>query len=305
MSENQLSHIPIMVQEVQQYLSLERGGNFLDGTFGGGGHSSSFLKNYPQIHLFAVDRDPEAKIRAEDLKSQFPLNFKFQVSRFSEIGNLSLPPMDGIFFDFGISSIQLDDPVRGFSFQSHTVMDMRMNTQEGVPAYKFLKTASESQLIQAIRDFGEERHWHKVVDFILSHRNSNDVYYADYFARRIEQLLPHNFHSKIHPATKTFQGIRIAVNQELEEIQQVLPIAFELLNPDGRLVTLSFHSLEDRIVKRFFNLKAGKAVDCHELMVDRPKLAEILTKKVITPSDDEILNNRRCRSTRLRALRKL
>ena len=294
-----------MVSEVQEYLALERGGFFVDCTFGGGGHSRSFLQNFPNITLVAIDRDPEAESRASKFKNEFGDRFEFYSSRFSNLKNLPLKNIDGIFFDFGISSIQLDDPERGFSFKSHSKIDMRMNNSTGIAAYEFLKTASERDLIEAIRDFGEEKYWKRIVDCILTNRNSDKIIFADSFAQELEKIIPKDFKSKIHPATRTFQGIRIAINQELQEIHSVLPDAFELLNPNGRIVTLSFHSLEDRIVKQFFNLKSGKAISKHEAFIDRPKLAEIITKKVVIPTDEEIKLNPRSRSTKLRALRKL
>lgn len=301
----QFNHTPIMVSEVQKYLALEPGGLFVDCTFGGGGHSKNFLHNFPNIKIIAIDRDPEAECRANVLKKEFDGRFDFFSSRFSKLKDLPIADVDGIFFDFGISSIQLDDPQRGFSFKNHTKMDMRMNSSTGITAHEFLKTASERELIETIRDFGEEKYWRRIVDWILLNRNTDRIVYADIFAQELEKIIPNNFKSKIHPATKTFQGIRIAINQELQEIRSALPDAFDLLKSKGRLVTLSFHSLEDRIVKQFFNLKAGKAISKHESFIDRPTLAEIITKKVITPSDNEIKSNPRSRSTKLRALRKL
>ncbi|MDR2372343.1 MAG: 16S rRNA (cytosine(1402)-N(4))-methyltransferase RsmH [Puniceicoccales bacterium] len=297
-------HIPIMLCEVAQFLNLQRGGNFLDCTFGGGGHSRYFLENYPNITLFAIDRDPEVVVHAEKLRAEFGNRFQFFTRLFSEIDRIPLPLLQGIFFDFGVSSFQLDGETRGFSFRYHMPLDMRMNPQNGIAVDEFLATADRDQLIEAIRDFGEERHWRKVIDLILAKRGSEIIKYADTFAEYIAENLPKNFHEKIHPATRTFQGLRIAVNGELEEIRNALPKAFEQLDHDGRLVTLSFHSLEDRIVKQFFNEKAGKAINCHEKWNDRSTVARILTKKPITPTATEKINNHRSRSTKLRALEK-
>jgi 16S rRNA (cytosine1402-N4)-methyltransferase len=297
-------HIPIMLREAAQFLNLQRGGNFLDCTFGGGGHSRYFLENYPNITLFAVDRDPEVVEYAEKLRIEFGNRFRFSTSLFSKIDQLSLPFLQGIFFDFGVSSFQLDNEIRGFSFRHHVPLDMRMDSRNGVTAHEFLATADRDQLIEAIRDFGEERHWRKVIDLILAKRGSEIIKYADTFAEYIAENLPKNFHKKIHPATRIFQGLRIAINGELEEIRTVLPKAFEQLDHDGRLVALSFHSLEDRIVKQFFNEKAGKTINCHEKWNDRSAVARILTKKPITPTTTEKVNNHRSRSAKLRALEK-
>ncbi|MDR0590676.1 MAG: 16S rRNA (cytosine(1402)-N(4))-methyltransferase RsmH [Puniceicoccales bacterium] len=302
--ENAAVHVPIMPQKVAHYLDLRRGGDFLDSTFGGGGHSRYFLENFPDIRLFAVDRDPEAKGRAAALKQLFGERFHFFCTTFSQIGALSLPFLRGIFFDFGVSSLQLDDPSRGFSFRYHTKLDMRMDPTRGIPAREFLETASRWQLEEAIRDCGEERRWRKIVDLILENRGSGALQYADSFAALIAENLPAKFYKKIHPATQTFQGLRIAINGELEEIRGALPRAFDLLAAGGRLVALSFHSLEDRIVKRFFNEKSGKTVDRHEKYSDRPRVATILTKRPEVPDSGEIFTNHRCRSAKLRALEK-
>jgi 16S rRNA (cytosine1402-N4)-methyltransferase len=297
-------HIPVMLCEVAQFLNLQRGGNFLDCTFGGGGHSRYFLENYPNITLFAIDRDPEVVVYAEKLRAEFGNRFQFFTRLFSEIDRIPLPLLQGIFFDFGVSSLQLDGKTRGFSFRYHVPLDMRMNPQNGIAADEFLATADRDQLIEAIRDFGEERHWRKVIDLILVKRGSEIIKYADTFAEYIAENLSKNFHEKIHSATRTFQGLRIAINGELKEIRNALPKAFEQLDHGGRLVALSFHSLEDRIVKQFFNEKAGKAINCHEKWNDRCTVARILTKKPITPTATEKINNRRSRSTKLRALEK-
>jgi 16S rRNA (cytosine1402-N4)-methyltransferase len=291
-----------MPQEVATYLNLQQGGSFLDCTFGGGGHSRYFLETFPNIQLFAVDRDPDAEMRAHILKQSFGERFQFFNTTFSKIDTLSLSFLKGIFFDFGISSLQLDDPDRGFSFRYHSELDMRMDPRQGISASEFLETADRQHLTEVIRDFGEERHWRKVVDLILRHRGSDVLRYADLFAELIAKNLPKNYHETIHPATRIFQGLRIAINQELEEIRIALPKAFKLLDHGGRLVALSFHSLEDRIVKRFFNEKAGKAIDCHEKYNDRQPVAKILTKQPKRPNDEEIFINHRSRSARLRAL---
>ncbi|MDR1366890.1 MAG: 16S rRNA (cytosine(1402)-N(4))-methyltransferase RsmH [Puniceicoccales bacterium] len=299
-----LLHIPIMLRETAQFLSLQCGENFLDCTFGGGGHSRYFLENYPNITLFAIDRDPEVVPHAEKLWKEFGHRFQFFTCPFSTIDRLSLPPLQGIFFDFGISTLQLDDETRGFSFRCHTPLDMRMDPQSGMAACEFLEMADRRQLVEAIRDFGEERHWRKIVTLILSHRGSEVTQYADTFAECIAKNLPKKSHEKIHPATRTFQGLRIAINKELEEIRTTLPKAFKQLDQGGRLVAISFHSLEDRIVKQFFNEKAGKAIDCHEKWNGRCSVAKILTKKPVTPTDAEIASNHRSRSAKLRALEK-
>jgi 16S rRNA (cytosine1402-N4)-methyltransferase len=293
-----------MLRESATYLNLQRGGAFLDCTFGVGGHSTYFLENFPNIQLFAIDRDPQSTFFANKLHQSFGTRFQFFNTVFSKIHDLSLPPLRGILFDFGISSAQLDDPTRGFSFRYHSPLDMRMDPSIGITAHEFLETADRRQLEEAVRDFGEERHWRRVVDLILKNRGQDVLRHGDSFAQLIADHLPTKFWEKIHPATRTFQGLRIAVNGELEEIKNALPSAFDLLTTEGRLVTLSFHSLEDRIVKQFFNEKAGKAINCHEKYHDRKPSARILTKKPATASAEEIEKNHRSRSVKLRALEK-
>ncbi|MDE6576241.1 MAG: 16S rRNA (cytosine(1402)-N(4))-methyltransferase RsmH [Opitutales bacterium] len=285
-----LQHYPVMLYEVTQVLINNPAGTYLDCTFGGGGHSRHFLEEFPNIQLYAIDRDPDAWKRAEELKREFPRNFFFECMPFSTLDRLGVKVFSGVLFDFGISSIQLDDAERGFSFRYHMPLDMRMNPKQGMSAQEFLKTASREQLIEAICDFGEEAQGRRIVDLILKNRGSEVLEFADTFADLIAQHCPRS--GKIHPATKTFQGIRIAVNHELEEIQQALPKAFERLQPGGRLVVLSFHSLEDRIVKQFWR------------KMETSSRAKSLTPKPILPPPEEVKMNLRSRSAKLRILEK-
>lgn len=285
-----LQHIPVMLHEVVHALTIDPAGIYLDGTFGGGGHSRYLLEEFSNIRLHAIDRDPDAKERADELKREFPKNFFFKGMPFSMLDCLEVGPFSGILFDFGISSFQLDDAERGFSFRYHTLLDMRMDPRQGMTAYQFLQTASREQLLEAICDFGEETQGYRIVDLILKNRGSEVLRYADTFADLIAQHCPR--FGKIHPATKTFQGIRIAINHELEEIRQTLPKAFDKLCPGGRLVTLTFHSLEDRLIKQF----SKKMVQVSQ--------ARLLTPRPLIPSEGEIRNNPRSRSAKLRVLEK-
>ncbi len=302
-----ISHIPVLLNEVVSALCLQKSSHFLDCTFGGGGHASAILKHDKQNRVYAIDRDMEAVSRAEYLKRKFPERFFFYSMNFADIANLYLPPLDSVLMDLGISSFQLESADRGFSFKYHTPLDMRMDTSGGMTASRFLNTASEKQLIQAIRDFGEERNWKKIVQLILNNRGTENLFYSDLFAGLIKQSFDYPEQVKINPATKTFQGIRIAINGELEALTQALSVLFEKLAVGGRLAIISFHSLEDRIVKQFFKKMAGCAISRidFEPAQHKEKLANIITNKPIVPLAEEVSNNPRSRSAKLRVLERV
>lgn len=302
-------HIPVLFEETLRALAPERGGHFLDCTFGGGGHSRALLErgSATGLVLSAMDRDPEAIPRSERFKEEFSERFHFYGFRFSRLDEVAGAPFDGILMDIGVSSFQLDDDSRGFSFRKEAFTDMRMDTRSGVPAAEFLEKASREELIEAIRDFGEEPQWRRVVEAITEARGSGKLLKTTELAALIEAKIGKRPGVKIHPATKSFQGIRIAVNNELGELKAALPKAFEALKSGGVLAVISFHSLEDRIVKRFFNEVCGRPVDRFDnrLQDERICRAELITHKTIRPSDEEIRINPRSRSSRLRVLKKL
>ncbi len=301
-------HIPVLYKEVLVALCVqETHGKFLDCTFGGGGHTSFLLNHNKNNIVYAIDRDLDALNRAKKLKQEFLQRFFFYSMNFADISNLCLPSLDGILLDLGVSSYQLDDAVRGFSFKYHTRLDMRMNTSDVMTASAFLNVAAEDQLIQAIRDFGEEKHWRKIVNTILNNRGTDNLLYADLLAKLIKQSLPKEKNQKIHPATKIFQGIRIAINGELEALIKALPELFNKLKIGGRLVVISFHSLEDRIIKQFFKKMAGVAINRNDFepSQNKKKLARIINSKPIVSTDEEIKLNPRSRSAKLRILEKM
>ena len=301
-----ICHVPVMLRESIEWLRADAGGIFLDCTFGGGGHTEAILDANDGNFVYSIDRDPEAKVRAREL-SVLRKNFVFYQTNFADSQFLKMPPLDGIIMDLGVSSFQLDSPDRGFSFKDHVILDMRMDNTIGITADEFLRTACERDLITAIRDYGEEEDWKKVVHLVVKNRKNPELRYSDTFAKMISRALSYKKRSKIHPATKTFQGIRIFINDELGSIERALPIMFDRLKAGGRLVVISFHSLEDRIIKRFFNKVAGKAVDRFdsEYQQNRISLANILTKKPICPTEGEIANNDRSRSAKMRVLEKV
>lgn len=303
-----LSHIPVLLAETLSALAPRDGGNYLDCTFGGGGHSRAILEKIGNNGtLSAIDRDPAARARAEIFKKEFGDRFRFYPFAFSRIDEIPDAPFDGILMDIGVSSFQLDDDSRGFSFRKEARVDMRMDTENGISAAEFLETATREQLVEAVRDYGEEPHWKRVVDAIINARGSGKLLTTTALASLIEEAVGKRHGEKIHPATRTFQGIRIAVNDELGELQRALPKAFSALKSGGVLAVISFHSLEDRIVKRFFNEVCGKPRDRFDSRPqdERSRQAELVFKKSVRPSESEISANPRSRSSKLRAIRKI
>ena len=302
-------HIPVLFEETLAVLAPERGGSFLDCTFGGGGHSRAILERGAAagVSLSAMDRDPAALPRAEKFAESFGERFHFYGFCFSRLDEVKEAPFDGILMDIGVSSFQLDDESRGFSFRKEAFADMRMDTRSGIPAAEFLETASREDLVEAIRDFGEEPRWRSVVDAIIAARGTGKLSTTTELAALIESKIGKRPGVKIHPATRSFQGIRIAVNNELGELKSALPKAFSALKVGGVLAVISFHSLEDRIVKRFFNEVCGRPVDRFDsrLQDERICRAELITHKTLRPSESEIAANPRSRSSRLRALKKI
>lgn len=299
-------HVPVLSEETLTFLDPKDGEIYLDCTFGGGGHSRMLLEA-ANTTVVALDQDPQAVGRADAFSIEFGERFQFRRMNFANLESLKEGPFDGILFDFGVSSFQLDQLDRGFSFRGEAALDMRMNPEIGLSAADWLATASRQELIQAIRNYGEEKNWRRIVEAIIEARTESPLQSTKDLSELVLSCTPARlrFASKIHPATKTFQGIRIAVNNEIDVIELGLPAAFQQLKPNGRLCVISFHSLEDRIAKNLFRSWAGRPGPGDNRPQDMREIkAELLTRRPTTAGDKEIAVNSRSRSAKLRALRK-
>lgn len=303
-----MAHAPVLLREAVDFLSQADGHVFLDATFGGGGHTRALLNKNTSNVVWAIDRDPAAAERARCVREQYGERFHFSAMNFSDLDTLPVERWDGILFDLGVSSFQLDDAARGFSFSKAGVTDMRMDTSGGVTAAVFLEKAPEAELIRAVRDYGEESAWKMVVKAIVGARGRGILEDTQQLVALIAEKIGHHYRAKkIHPATKTFQGIRIAINDELGAIERALPAAFEKLAPNGILAVIAFHSLEDRIIKRNFNKWIGKPIDRNDStpQQNRKIRAKLLTRKPSTPNVEECSENPRARSAKLRVIQKI
>jgi 16S rRNA (cytosine1402-N4)-methyltransferase len=310
MTANSL-HESVLMQEAVAALRIHAGKTFIDATFGRGGHSRLILESLgPQGRLLALDRDPDAIVAAQKLRQQ---DHRLEVIHqpFSELGEITrnrglFGEVDGILFDLGVSSPQLDDSSRGFSFLRDGPLDMRMDPGQGISAAQWIKTADEKAIADVIYRFGEERHSRRMARRIVLERAEREITTTGQLAEIIKQANPAWEKSK-HPATRAFQGIRIFINSEFDELEKGLDQALDLLTIGGRLVVISFHSLEDRIVKKFIALQTAGDSYPRDLPVPQemlnPRLRPIA--KAIKASVGEVNRNPRARSATMRVAEKI
>ncbi len=312
MGPTSLVHQTVLLHEAVEALRVREDGAYLDATFGRGGHSRAILARLgPRGRLLALDRDPEAAAAARSLAATEP-RLAFEATAFSALVDAArrrelAGRLDGILFDLGVSSPQLDDPARGFSFLNDGPLDMRMDPSHGVSAAEWLAAASEVEIAGVLRDYGEERFHRRIARALVEARSLGPITRTAQLAERVAAAIPTRERGK-HPATRAFQAIRIEVNGELDEIERALAQAVELLAPGGRLVVISFHSLEDRIVKRFMRgqaqgerLPPGLPVPGDERVGARLRVLG----KPVCPSSAEIEANPRARSAVLRLAERL
>ena len=293
-------HIPVMLKEVLQALQPKDGGIYVDATFGNGGYSEAILKA-ADCKLIALDRDPNVRSRADELKAIYGERFDFRAGQFGDFADLVTEGNDGAVFDIGVSSMQLDQQERGFSFSKPAPLDMRMSC-EGQTAADLVNSLPEKELADLIYKYGEERKSRAIARRIVEARAQKKIETTTELAAIIYTVI-HKTPNSIDPATRTFQALRIAVNNELGELENGLAGALDRLNPEGKLVVVSFHSLEDRIVKNFFNDKVGKKQSVSRYMpLPRQTEENALSacSKAIAPSPEEISFNPRSRSAKLR-----
>lgn len=301
-------HVPVLVDEVLELLQPSKGAVFLDGTLGGGGHSERLLQAGATV--VGLDQDLEALTGARARLGVFGDRFLSVQSNFvhapASLSSLGIERVDGILLDLGVSSHQLDTAERGFSFQKNGPLDMRMNPAFGISAAELLNTASVAELIRIFRDFGEEPHAARLASRIVQIRENHQFETTFDLVAAVESVVRR--HGARNPSTRAFQALRIAVNRELDVLVEALPALTDLLHPGGRMAVITFHSLEDRIVKRYFRERSTAELDRPEWPAPRPNPAlcfKLLTSSPLVASAGEVLTNPRARSAKLRGVQKL
>lgn len=291
--ENSDLHKSVLKDEVIGYLNPKPNENFIDANFGAGGHAKSILeRTKPKGKLLGIELDKSLleKNKNEANERLILVNDNFKILK-KIVRENDFKDVSGIIFDLGFSSWHIEKSERGFSFQKNEILDMRYDKSAGTTAMDILNKWREEEIEKVLKEYGQERFSRKIAKAIIERRKEKPIIKTFELVEVIKKVIP--FQKRINPATRTFQALRIAVNEELENLKSVLPQALEILKPDGKIVVISFHSLEDKIVKNFFKEKKQKGE------------IEILTKKPIGPTNEEIKNNLRSRSAKLRAAIKI
>jgi 16S rRNA (cytosine1402-N4)-methyltransferase len=309
-------HRPVMPVESIEQLGATRGGLFVDATLGLGGHTELILKASPDNRVIGMDRDNEAVVLAKERLAEFGDRFTAVHTDYRRINEVlrerGIETVAGILADLGVSSFQLDNPDRGFSFRQEGAvaapLDMRMDRSQDLTAADLVNGLSERELADIIYEYGEERASRRIARLIVAERSKAAITTAAQLADLVVKAVHQKGHWRIHPATRTFQALRIAVNRELEGMEEFVAAAVEVLQPGGRLVIITFHSLEDRIIKQAFRYQSGRCkcpANQPECRCGAVRRVEILTRKPIQPGDEEIASNARARSAKLRACQKI
>ena len=308
-------HIPVLLSEVLSALRVKAGETYLDGTFGAGGYSTAIL-DAADCKVLALDRDPSVIEAAHKITPRYPNRLTVVLSPFSAMqevwrvyrgrdvnGQYVAPQADGIVLDIGVSSMQIDQPERGFSFMTDGPLDMRMSA-DGESAADILNTASDTEIADILYKYGEERQSRRIAKAIVAARADKKFTRTLELANLVEKVIGRKPGDHKHPATRTFQGLRIAVNDELGELSTALEAAETMLKPGGRLVVVTFHSLEDRIVKDFMRERSDLAAKGSRFLPEEKKSAprfQIVNRRALSPTQEELVLNPRARSARLRA----
>ena len=298
----EFSHFPVMLSEVIKILSPSKGGLFVDCTFGGGGYSKALLK-FPGVKVIALDRDEKVLSIASRLEKKFHSRFQFYQIKFSQIDKILNDHVDGIIFDLGISSLQLNDMNRGFSFKSKDKLDMTMGLSN-ISAQDAINNLSENDLKLIIKILGEEKEAAKIAKNIVKVRSKKKITRVDELVKIIEKSKKKNFSAKINPSTKTFQALRIFVNKEISELIKGITNATKYLKPGGKILVVSFHSIEDKIIKYFFrNFSENKSKPSRYIPENRADMSILFEKysnNIIKPTKIEVEKNNPSRSAKLR-----
>ena len=305
MNGDTLEHTPVLLNEVIRTINPQSGKLYFDATFGWGGYTKKLLDSCA-CEVIAIDQDPKVKSRAKEFKREYGTRFNFIESKFSEICSvlkkLNTKKVDGFMFDIGVSSMQLDNPQRGFSFNKEGPLDMRMGTSE-LTAEEFINSVSEDELADIIYNYGDERKSRRIAKLIVEHRKINPIKTTLHLADIVLKANPKKNNHKKHPATKTFQAIRIYLNDEFNELFAGLTNAEQALGEDGKICVVTFHSLEDKIVNNYFYKSSGMDYSSYKNLPVETNDSEaslIPGKKAIKPSEEEIKTNIRARSAKLR-----
>ena len=310
---SEFHHISVLLEECLDGLAIKPHGIYVDGTLGGAGHSSQIAKRLTTGRLIGIDRDPialkAASARLESYKDRVTLVHSNFCEMTQVLEDLGLPGVDGILLDLGVSSPQLDDGARGFSYMADAPLDMRMNNEDTLSAYTVVNTWSQEELKRILFDYGEERYAPRIASAICRRREERPIETTLELVDIIRSAMPPQaLREKQHPAKRSFQAIRIAVNDELGSVEKAMQAAIPLLNPGGRLAVITFHSLEDRIVKNAM-AEASKGCTCPPnfpvCVCGRKPQVKLISRKPIVASDEELEVNPRSRSAKLRVCEKL